>query len=419
MLEPSFGAYTNGLCGVPAFVVGAGPSLDQDLEHIRKLSRKGIVIAVNAAARLLDYGVALTVEGNDVRHKLGPLGVDTIRAFSLFTNPVVMNHGAGPLIPIFSAELAAIPEWLTGYQRLACSAFGGTTAVSLAERLGCDPIVLVGHDFHLEDGGRIYPECLGIGDTRVHREGNTWRYEWDATLRAQPRQNPIREQDVLVEFEGKTSTPDLVGVATWMGQAANRCEGRTFIQATAGGAPIKGWKTVGLGDLELPERDYELSPAENGLSAGTLLAWLEGQMRATEIVYGAAARLEKTQTRGSIESLRTALRGAVLAEPWCHPTVMEVADLRRDEAPGSARREYGAALQDARNVACALMHKLPSLLGELVNAASTIRAMGGSRLENCKFPPGAADDTLRCVLRSMEPYERLSPMRKATAWLTA
>ena len=425
LLEPSFGAYTNGLRGVPAFIVGAGPSLDEDVEHIRGLGSKGLVIGINAAARLLEPGgVAMTVEGNDVRHKLGELGEGIIRAFSLFTPAEVLNHGSGPLLPIFSAELAAIPEWLTGYQRLACSAFGGTAAVSLAERLGCDPIILVGHDFHLRDGGRIYPECLGIGETRARRDGKYWRYEWDEKLRSQPRQNPIRGEDYYAEIsDGKggvlASTPDLVGVAAWMSQVTERVEGRTFIQATAGGAPIKGWQSRGLGELGLPDCDYELSPAENGLSAGMLLAWLEGQMRATEIVFAQAERLEREQSRAAIESLRTALRGALLVEPWCHPSVMAVAEERRREAPGTARYEHDMAMVDARCVASAIIEDVPSLLGELVHSASVIRAMGGSQLENCKFPTGAADDTLRCALRSMEPYERLSPIRKAASWLTA
>src|SRR6185503_9121917 len=188
-----------GLHGVPAFIVGAGSSLDRNHHLLVEASRRGIVIAVNAAARLPGVDVALTVESNDLRHKLGPLDHVGLRAFGMVSHPDVMAHGSGTLLPLLAGELGSLLEPLVGFERLACSAHGGTAAISLAERWGCDPIVLVGHDFAALDGGLVYPECLGIGTSRIRRDGDHWSYEWDAELASLPRANPMLEGDLRVE----------------------------------------------------------------------------------------------------------------------------------------------------------------------------------------------------------------------------
>lgn len=430
LLEPTFGAYAGALDGVPAFIVGAGASLDEDLKEIRKLHDRGIVIAINGAARVLQTGIALTVEGNDVTHKLGPLGPEIVRAFSLFADPAVTAHGEGPAMPVFTGALAAIPEWLTGYQRLACSGLGGTAAFSLAERLGCSPIVLVGHEFCLKDGGRIYPECLGIGESRAHLvQGETeqhWKFDWDETAKQQKRQNPLNEEDQLVILKNAAgedvfSTRAFAAASTWFEQAASKTETKC-IQATAGGAVLKGWTSMPLADVvrALPNRPYELSPNENGLSPGVLLAWLEKQMLATSAAIDAGQKLHADPSEAAIAALRKAMLAAPLVEPWCHAAVTEVAEARRESAPSRNRyQERKAALQHARWVGWAIATEAPKLLEGLVVAATRIREAGGSELQDCCMPPGAADDLLRCALRSMAPYQNLSRFRKAVSWATA
>src|SRR6185436_6716403 len=44
-----FGAFA----GVPAIVIGAGPSLDRNVEHLRTLQERGLLIAVDTAVRPL------------------------------------------------------------------------------------------------------------------------------------------------------------------------------------------------------------------------------------------------------------------------------------------------------------------------------------------------------------------------------
>lgn len=437
LLHPTFGAFTGALDGVPAFIIGAGASLDQDYKLATKLYDKGIVIGLNASARIANrrndqdgFGIALTIEGNDVRHKLGQLDERTVRAFSLFADPLVMEHGDGPAMPLFTGELAMVPEWLTGYQRLACSGLSGTAAVSLAERLGCNPIVLVGHEFHLTDGGRIYPECLGLGETRAHlRDGETgkiWTFEYNDELRAQKRQNPLNEEDLAVErvnAKGETvwSTRAFAAAASWFETASEKATAQ-LIQASHGGAVLRGWHSVTLDEVVrgLPNRPYQLAPNDNGLSPGVLLAWLEGQMRATTEAIEAGKRLHAEPSRERIEELRRALLRAPLAEPWCHATVKEVAEARRESAPSDNHyRERLAALEHASGVGWAIATDGPKLVEALVMAASRIRAEGGSELQDCRMPPGAADDLLRCALRSMRPYENMSRGRKLASWLRA
>lgn len=431
LLEPSFGAYSGCLDGVPAFIVGAGASLDEDHPHLAELYRKGIVIGINGAARIASTcGIALTVEGNDVREKLGPLGPDTVRAFSVMADPNVMQHGEGPAMPVFSGALAAIPEWLTGHQRLACSGLGGTAALSLAERLGCNPIVLIGHEFRLKDGARIYPECLGIGESRAFMvEGENekrWRFEWDEKAKSQKRQNPLSDTDLAIPLKnaaGETiwATRSFAGAASWFEQAAEKTKAQ-LIQASHGGAALKGWVSVPLAEVAkgLPGRDYELSPGENGLSPGVLLAWLEKQMLATQEAIKAGRELHQNPSRATIEAMRRAMDRTPLLDPWCHATIHEVAESRREGSPSpNAYTEHKAGLEHASGVGWAVESEGPSMLEALVMAASRIRAMGGSGLHDSRMPPGAADDLLRCALRSTERYENMSRARKALSWLRA
>ena len=423
LLQPSFGAYTGALAGVPAFIVGAGPGLDDDVELVALLAEKGLVIGVNAAARVTPSGMALTVEGNDLRFKLGELGDATIRAFSLFCPPPVLDHGTGPLLPIFTGELAGTPEHLTGYRRLACCSMGGTAAVSLAERLGCDPIVLVGHDFALMDGGRIYPECLGLGDTKAAlRDGKTdkfWEYSWSRELVSQPRQNPLHDADLALPVtlaDGTTgyTTHALQGPLRWLEQVATRLGGtKRLVQASARGAIVKGWQSACLADVvrELPDRQWELSPAENGLPSGVLLAWLERQMGAVQKVSDAAASRDSA-------ALRAAMLRAPLVEPWCHARVAEASEAwRGEQRHQNPRRERDAAVAQRAAVCDAIAEEVPELFHELVMAASKMRALGGTALEDCRVSPGAAADVLRLCDAPVSRYDALSSWRKVQSWL--
>lgn len=385
-LTKPLGMRLTGLRGMPAFIVGAGSSLDLNAHLLPYAQKRGIVIAVNAAARLEGVDVALTVESNDIRHKLGPLEHVGLRAFGMTADPAVMSHGAGALVPIFAGELGSISEALTGVDRLACSAHGGTAALSLAERWGCDPIVLVGHDFECTDGGLVYPECLQIGQSRAHRDGDRWRFEWDATLAAQPRHNPLNTDELVVEVPAlgggtTTSTMALAGTRRWFETAAANLPGKRLINASERGATIAGWRNQPFVEAlaEMMEIPYEVHGAE-GMKAEELAGWVEREWAEVKRVQFEALELTKrsTLTLGldrNMVLLKDSLRLSSLAEPWCQASIAAVMTARR-EVPMSANAwtEHEAAGQTAREVAAVLCQELPGLMKELNAAAERLSA---------------------------------------------
>jgi hypothetical protein len=359
-----------GLDGVPAFIVGAGSSLDLNHALLPECAQRGLVIAVNAASRLPGVDMALTVESNDVRHKLGPLEHVALRAFATSADPDVMAHGHGQLAPVYAGELGDLLASLCGVPKLACSALGGTAAVALAERLGCDPIVLVGHDFEAVDGGLIYPECLGLGSSRTHRVAAGFRFDWDESLRHQRRHNPLNEGDAAVELQAlgggtTTSTGALAGTLNWYAQAGDGMGADVqLINASERGACIRGWEPWTLREVidALPVRGYEIA-GRPGATDERISQWLAAHARGIEAVERAA--------RGhDVVGMMAALRQAPLVEPWCQAQIAEVMAARR-EAPMHPNpwREWSASRGHEADIMATVLAELPGLVSELGHAA--------------------------------------------------
>jgi hypothetical protein len=373
----STGMHVGGLDGVPAFIVGAGSSLDLNHHLLPECQKRGIVIAVNAAARLPGVDVALSVESNDLRFKLGPLQHVAIRVFSMISHPAVMAHGAGELLPIYAGELGSLMEPLVGAPKLACSAHGGTAAMSLAERWGCGPIVLLGHDFAV--GERSYPKCLGLGENPVRIEGDAVRFSWSKELREQPRANPLHEADARVDVPALgggviSSTMALAGTRRWFESAAIGLGEQTrLINASEWGASLEGWEAKTLESVlaELPEASYQMLGA-TGLSEERLLAWTRQNIAGCHAVSRACETV-LTDVDGGLRELLAALRGAPLAEAWCLAPTLEIMAARR-AAPmhENQRTEWQAAGTTARELAAMTIGELPELVSKLEEACSSI-----------------------------------------------
>jgi hypothetical protein len=93
---------------VPAFIVGAGPSLGKNGELLADATKKGIVFAVNSSAvslarRGVKPQVVACMESIDLSSLLSqiPYLDDVVRAFSLTAHPRSLRTGNGPLLPVF------------------------------------------------------------------------------------------------------------------------------------------------------------------------------------------------------------------------------------------------------------------------------------------------------------------------------
>lgn len=165
--------------GMPAFVVGAGPSLDHDLASLREIRGRAIILATDAAFRaLLAHGIrpdlVLTYDCKAEQSLLWktvpphnvPLVVDSC------AHPLTIASWAGPVVfynhwhqqDEFSRII--LPTVYPTIGQLPSGATVGNVAILLAKLIGCLPVITVGMDF-----------CYG-------RQGDGWVYrakDWRCT----------------------------------------------------------------------------------------------------------------------------------------------------------------------------------------------------------------------------------------------
>lgn len=270
MVMPPFGSFR----GVPAFIVGNGPSLAKNKRHIEEASKRGIVFAVNGATKVVTHHIQVCVESNDIRHKLNP-DPAALKAYSMICDPRVMAHGGGTLAPIWAGELSILLEQLTGWERLWTSGSGSVTAMSLAMRLGCHPIVLVGQDLAWTDN-KIYSDS---GTVRF--EGHDAKLNWVAPEhdRADPLPASIDVREVPGWGGGMVkSSPNFEGVRMFLQNMCRHLPSEyRVVNATEGGARIEGWSEERLEDVVAglkPRGRIGLHGAKP-LPKEQVIAWLE------------------------------------------------------------------------------------------------------------------------------------------------
>jgi hypothetical protein len=321
--HPSFLALAGKYRGVPAFIVGAGPSLGKNGRLLAEATKKGIVFAVNSSARALDsYGVEPQVlacmESIDVSGLFERVSyIDrVVRAISLTGHPRTLRTGKGPLLPVFESLLQQnVPlTALFGQPGLSVSGSVSTVAFSLAERLGCSPIVFVGQDLAYTDG-KAYAPGTAYQDSRVRvgADGLSLEHDWCETLKDTHNQGankmvdrqPLREVTAWGGTGQVLSTIGFSSVRSWLETACitlgrDRPETR-LVNATEGGARIAGFEEIALAELlaTLPERnitaDTIRADAERTAPIGSerLASWCAEQGELARKVRHAARRLRR------------------------------------------------------------------------------------------------------------------------------
>ncbi|MGD8561916.1 MAG: DUF115 domain-containing protein [Desulfarculaceae bacterium] len=158
---PDLTLLAGALAGVPAVIVGAGPSLDQSLPHLRGVRERSLVMAAASGLGPLS-GVevaphlALALEGKDESRQFqGADMAKTLLAASTSGHP---NHFE--LWPGVKG-LFHLDPWVAALagagQALPNGGHATSAAFSLAVLWGCDPIILVGQDLAYSKG-RIHAE---------------------------------------------------------------------------------------------------------------------------------------------------------------------------------------------------------------------------------------------------------------------
>lgn len=238
------------LRGVPAFVVGAGPSLDRSVGLLSDARDRGLVIvadtAVSAVARHAAPHVCAMVAKTErewhltAAHEAGAaLALADSAAPSAFRSP----SGAHRLIV---TRGVLFPTGTPG-SLIKIYPTAGCFAAALAVQWGCDPIVLVGMDHAYGPGGAAYSQAITDGQAGPHRA---------ALAASRPAQAADTE---LPGWGGTIVTSARVWAKSvdWL-VAYMRGFGRdrSLINATEGGARFDGFTERHLADVlaELPAR---------------------------------------------------------------------------------------------------------------------------------------------------------------------
>jgi hypothetical protein len=402
--------------GVPAFIVGAGPSLDKNVRLLAEAGKKGIVIAVNSSAKALArHGIAphalACIESMDSSKLLAELPFidDVVRVFSLCAAPNILRTGKGPLLPTHELlpQFAKPLEQLTGVPGVAVCGSVSTAAFSMAHALGCSPIVLLGQDLAYTSG-RTHASGSWWEDSRatVSKETGEMKLDWSDALKKVGYRHGAEPMTEITAWGGEGvvhSGISFSGIRGWFESAASllteaRSELR-LINATEGGGRIAGFEELPLEDVlrNLPDANItaaslaELARAqEKPITREHILDWVKTQAGLTEDVRNAARRMRRRGTSAlgairandsrrvfksfeALEKAEIAMRAAVHAAPlvdlWAHQAVTRTAANELDGGAGDSRAGAAAATEKGIHVAEAVERAAAELRTRLLEAA--------------------------------------------------
>ncbi len=153
-----FGKFT----GVPAVVLAAGPSLEKNLHHLRKVQDRFLLIATDTVLRpMITRGLRphIVCAGDpSYLNSLDFVGVEHLEdvwlAIEPMTHPDIQASFQGPkMVMSFGSGLGPMLEPMREpLGKVVCWGSIATTAFDLARQLGCDPIIFVGLDLSFQDG---------------------------------------------------------------------------------------------------------------------------------------------------------------------------------------------------------------------------------------------------------------------------
>ena len=159
---PGVNRLFNKFQNVPAIIVAAGPSLDKNVQVLKKIKGKFPIIAVDTALRqLISHNIKpdiVCAADPSYENSLDFVGVenetDVILAIEAMTHPDIISSFQGPkMLMTFGGGLQGlIKDFREPVGQLVCWGSIATTVFDFAKKLGCNPLVFVGLDLSFQDG---------------------------------------------------------------------------------------------------------------------------------------------------------------------------------------------------------------------------------------------------------------------------
>lgn len=220
--------------GRPGVIVSAGPSLDKNIHLLKEVKDRAVIIATGTALKaILKLGiepdVVVSIDPGPANYEFHFKDV-AVREAALVFEPrvhhsVVAEYGG----PTFVAP-AAGSQWLEQVLGEPLGAIWAgpsvaNVAFSLAYLMGLTPIIFIGQD-------------LAYGDGQTHAAGTDYQVEVDW-------ENRPGFIEVEGNLGGKVYTSSIwLDFLEWFEQVFSRIEGPVVINATEGGARIRGTEVM-------------------------------------------------------------------------------------------------------------------------------------------------------------------------------
>jgi hypothetical protein len=323
------GALFGRFAGTPAVVVGAGPSLDENLGAIRKVQDRALVIATDTALLpCLKAGVvppivvALDPSEANGRHLVAcAAATETHLVTELSVDPTGVAAFAGRTFTFRVGDHAPWP-WLVGagIDRARLSVWGSvaTAALDLALKAGCPAVAFAGLDLAYT-GGRPY--CRGTYFEELWAweivRGTTLSDYWEAMRTGRP---VVAEPDV----HGHTtaSADHLLAFRDWIREVAAAHRAVRFANATGAGVLhgpriaqqaladfLSAYPTVGRRALGATVRRAFQASVDGGLAARIAALLVSAQPAALVKGHSASGRAADAVGTASLDDLRRGLEG--------------------------------------------------------------------------------------------------------------
>jgi len=223
-----FGAFEN----KPGIIVSAGPSLQKNIEQLKELRDRVVIIAVDTALRpLLNAGIEphLICTGDpqeaNWKHLRGTLTENAYLVAEPMTHPASLEFFEKRLFiasygdKVMSWVNRFIPD--VGY--VMCWGSVATMAFDLARKMGCDPIIFMGQDLSFP-GGRTYAKGTYFEDEEKQ----------DMSVEAFEKKHRTYTVKDIYDQDIKTNR-QMFAYKEWFRTEFSRTEGSRIINATEGG----------------------------------------------------------------------------------------------------------------------------------------------------------------------------------------
>lgn len=301
--------------GLPALVIGAGPSLNTALPYIKALRGRFVVICVGRVVshlhrNQLNPDLIVTGDGQSiVKNHFKMKSAGTPVAASCFTDPDVIQE----LDRVFFMEMVSmrLPNWMHAKLGEQGEIYPGgnvsTAAMSVAVSLGCNPVLTAGFDLsYPEDGKTHAADQVG----KNFRAGGTY---YDVPGNYQPTVKTNRQMFHYIDFanEFMADHPET-----------------TFVNINTAGARIE--------KMQLARPEEMETFAGDEINAAKRFSDIYEQ-NAADPVLAERCRNALREDLPSLQSLRTQCLGAAMV---CNQMIMLMRRPGRVKDPEAALRAY-------------------------------------------------------------------------------